>query len=134
MGIDAAEDVSASERGSIRRWAETGFGNKPFHVTRGWFILTFVVLLQWGFFAAFVSREVAPDYPIGYDQSAYLMQTYDTFHHIVKDGLRDGLKYGLSMNLPQGKMMNPQAGVLLLLTGPSRLGALSLNFFCISPP
>jgi hypothetical protein len=76
----------------------------------------------------FFKRELAWAYPTGWDQAVYLSRAYDTFDSIVKDGLLAGLLHGLRMITPTGMMMHLQTGLLLLVTGPSRLSALSINF------
>src|SRR5262249_47170175 len=91
-------------------------------------IVALIVIAQWRFFCSFAKREILTTYPIGYDQSVYLAQAYGTFDHLLNDGVWRGIKYGLSMKLPQGTLMHVQASLLLLLTGPTRLGAISLNF------
>jgi hypothetical protein len=93
-----------------------------------WMAVAIALALQWSFFSAFLNREVLWAYPTGYDQSYYLAQTYETFDHMLKEGLWNGLTHGLLMKTPQGKMIHLQASLLMLLTGPSRMSALTLNF------
>ena len=97
-------------------------------VSYGWLAVVVLLMLQWGLFRVFAEREIVSAYPTGFDQSMYLSETYATFDHMVKDGLGSGLKYGILMNLPQGKMMHLQGALLFLLIGPSRLSAMALNF------
>ena len=110
------------------REPSVAFFGRELAVPVGWLVILLLLLLEWALFVQFANRELLGAYPTSYDQSVYLSQAYETFDHIIKDGLVGGLRHGLLMKLPQGKMMHLQAGLLLLVGGPNRLTALSINF------
>jgi hypothetical protein len=94
----------------------------------GWVVVALLLVVEWALFVRFFERELAPAYPTGYDQAAYLGQTYETYDVMVRDGLRAGLVHGIKMAVANNLMLHLQGALLLLVTGPNRLGALSLNF------
>ena len=94
----------------------------------GWVIVALLLVLQWAMFVRFTHRELLGAYPTGHDQAVYLSQTYEVFDFIAKEGLSDGVRHGLFMRLPQGTMLHVQGALLMLLGGPNRVTALSLNF------
>jgi hypothetical protein len=94
----------------------------------GWLVLGGLLVLEWALFAQYARRDIVWAYPTSYDQSRYLGEAYETYEGILKKGLGPGLWDAATRRTPQGMMLRPQAGLLFLLTGPSRLGALSLNF------
>lgn len=128
----AGEAACASRTEDHSSSTSTSFFGRPAAIPLGWFALALLLALQWALFVQFVNRELLWAYPGSYDQAVYLSQTYETFDQIVKDGLLGGLRHGLMMKLPQGKMMHLQAALVLLLAGPNRLAALSINFFYLA--
>jgi hypothetical protein len=94
----------------------------------GWLVLGVLLALEWALFAQYARRDIVWAYPTSYDQSQYLAGAYETYETILAKGLGPGLWDAAARRAPQGMMLRPQAGLLFLLTGPSRLGALSLNF------
>jgi hypothetical protein len=105
---------------------DTGRSGSPSRA--GWLVLTLLLVLEWGLFSQYVRREIAWAYPTSYDQTVYLAQAYETYQGVLDHGLAAGLWEGASRRTPQGMLLRPEAALLFLLTGPSRLGALSLNF------
>jgi hypothetical protein len=94
----------------------------------GWAAVGALLLVQYGLFRQCALREVAWAYPGNYDQTVYLTQSYDTYEQVRARGVYDGLKYGYYLRTPTGALLHLQAALLFLLLGPSRLGALTLNF------
>ena len=76
----------------------------------------------------FAQRELVGGHPIGFDQIMYLDRSYTTFEQMLTHGPIQGFIYGLRLPVSQGIMIHPQAALLFLLIGPSRLSALFLNF------
>jgi len=87
-----------------------------------------LLVIEYVLFRDHVQCEIAWAYPTGYDQCAYLSQSYEIYERIVQGGLRQGLAHGVAMPVPNGMMLHVQGGLLFLLLGPSRLSALTLNF------
>ena len=100
----------------------------------GWGFVLLVLLAQFGLFRQFALREVVWSYPANFDQLAYLEQSYQTYERILDHGLIGGLQEGMGLHfghLPlnaAGATLHLQAAVFYLMTGPSRLAALSINF------
>lgn len=120
----------------------------------GWISLAAWLLIQCALFREFARREVVWSYPPYHDQLTYLGASYDTLERILDHGLYAGLSESeafrhlnaadLEPNVaflpprrqsdpnaplsPNGAIMPNEAAMLFLLTGPSRLNALMLNF------
>lgn len=100
----------------------------------GWLLVIALLLAQFGLWRQFALREVVWAYPPYFDQLAYLEQSYQTYERILDHGLIMGLEEGMGLrfgHLPMnaaGATLHLQAAVLYLMTGASRLCALSLNF------
>ena len=94
----------------------------------GWVLVGAIVLLQWGTFTGFANREITWAYPAHFDQTVHLGLSYQTFEQMLNQGLLSGLWAGLTAQVPQGNLLHPQAALLYLLRGPSRLSALTLNW------
>jgi hypothetical protein len=94
----------------------------------GWLVVGVLLLIQFSLFYQFAQREVVWAYPTNYDQTVDLMGSYITYEHVLSDGLLSGLSSGLLIPSPRGTMLYPQASILFLLLGPSRMTALTLNF------
>jgi hypothetical protein len=97
-------------------------------IISGWLVVGVLLLIQFGLFYQFAQREVVWAYPTNYDQNVDLMGSYITYEHVLTDGLLSGLFSGLLFPSPRGTMLYPQASILFLLLGPSRMTALTLNF------
>jgi hypothetical protein len=93
----------------------------------GWGAVAVLLVLQYALFRQFVTREIAWAYPAHHDQIVYLLQAYDTHEHVLDEGLRRGLAYGLHLPSPNGCLIHVEAALLFLLTGATRLGALTVN-------
>jgi hypothetical protein len=100
----------------------------PRRISRGWLLFAFLILLQYGAFRQRAEREVTWAYATHFDQNLLLLNSYDTFEEIRKSGVAAGLRYGLTLETPQGKVLPLQAAVLSLFLGASRLTALTLIF------
>jgi hypothetical protein len=94
----------------------------------GWVLVAAIVLLQWGTFVQFADREITWAYPAHFDQTVFLGLSYQTFEHMLNQGLLAGLWQGLTAQVPQGNLLHVQAALLYLVRGPSRLSALTLNW------
>jgi hypothetical protein len=94
----------------------------------GWLLMGLLLILEYGLFRQYAEREIVWGYPIAYDQTMYLAQSYTTFEHILRAGLHQGLVFGLERPIPNGMMLHVQAALLYPFLGPSRLSALTLNF------
>jgi hypothetical protein len=95
---------------------------------RGWLIVGLLLVIQFGLFYQFAQREVVWAYPTNYDQNVDLMGSYVTYENVLTDGFLPGLLDGLLIPSPRGTLLYPQASILFLLLGPSRMSALTLNF------
>ena len=94
----------------------------------GWFLFLLLLLLQWSLFLHYVQREILWGHPMSFDQITYLARSYGTFDQMLMQGPLQGFVYGLRMPVAQGVMIHPQAALLFLVIGASRLSALTLNF------
>jgi len=94
----------------------------------GWIGIGLLIVCEWGLFRQFAQREITWAYPANYDQVQYLSQSYRTYQQMLDQGVGPGLWYALDMTVPQGMLIHPQAALLFFVVGPSRLGALTLNF------
>ncbi len=93
-----------------------------------WLLLTGLLLVQFLLFRQFVEREIAWMMPRSFDQSAYLLHSYQTYEVMVERGLWKGLETGLRQPVPNGLLLHVQGALMHFLFGPSRMSALSLNF------
>jgi hypothetical protein len=95
-----------------------------------WSAVALGVVLQYALFRAHALREVVWSYPAAHDQCYFLAISYDTYEHIVNDGLTAGLRHGMTLDPlpPSGALLHLQAAVLYLFLGPGRLSALTLTF------
>ena len=94
----------------------------------GWAVLALLLVLEWALFSQYARREIVWAYPACSDQTVYLGEAYETYQAVLDRGLVAGLWEGVRRRTPQGMLLRPEAALLFLLTGPSRLSALSLNF------
>jgi hypothetical protein len=94
----------------------------------GWALLALVLCGHWLLFAAYVRREVAWWYPPNYDQTAVLQLTYSTYEEIRRDGPWPALVHALRTLPPTGATLHLEAAFLFVLTRPSRLAALAINW------
>jgi hypothetical protein len=92
-----------------------------------WAAVGLLLLVQWALFRQYALREVVWGYPENNDQVAYLRLAYMTYERVLEQGLARGLAWGFMARQPNGAMLHVQAPLLFLVTGPSRLSALSLN-------
>lgn len=93
-----------------------------------WVLIAAALLAQYVLFRGFVQREVAPAYPGMYDQAAYLYMTYSLHENIRDHGFGAGAQAAWTQRMPQTLLFMAEGALLMLLTGGSRLGALSLGF------
>src|SRR5262245_32360587 len=94
-----------------------------------WGAFATLLLFQWALFRQYVEREIATFVPRGFDQASYLEDSYRTHEVMLSEGFVRGVRFGLKRPLANGLLLHVQAAVLYLLFGPTRLTALSLNFF-----
>src|SRR5262245_49244989 len=94
-----------------------------------WGAFATLLLFQWALFRQYVEREIASFVPRGFDQATYLEESYRTYEAMLSKGFFRGIQYGLHRPFANGLLLHVQAAVLYLLFGPTRLAALSLNFF-----
>ena len=115
-------------------WSELDSRRQRRRNTICWLFVVALLAAQFGLWRQYVLREVAWAYPTNFDQLAYLEQSYQTYERILSHGLITGLEEGMGLkfgHLPMnaaGATLHLQAAVLYLMTGASRLSALSLNF------
>jgi hypothetical protein len=95
---------------------------------RGWVVVALLLLLQFGLFFQFAHREVVWGYPTCHDQTVYLLQSYETYQHILDEDLLRGLSHGSRIFGATTAVFHLQASLLFLVLGPSRFSALVLNF------
>ena len=93
-----------------------------------WLTILALVVVEYGFFAQLVQREIAWFIPTGYDQCTYLEVTYSVHGKIVSAGLLKGIEQGLQVPLPNGAFFHILAALLCLVLGASRLTVLTVNF------
>jgi hypothetical protein len=99
---------------------------------RGWWILVLLLLLEAGLYGQHALRDVVSGHPLGYDQSAYLTKSYRIYDSFRTDGLGTGLRKAFKEPAPTGMLQPILAALLYLVVGPSRLGALTLNFLAFA--
>lgn len=97
-------------------------------LSAGWALFAALLLLQYLVFVHRAQREITWAYPMHFDQTGYLAQSYETFEVMRHEGLFRGVLHGLKVNAAQGKLLHLQAACLYLFLGASRLSALTLNF------
>lgn len=90
-------------------------------------VLAGVLLIQAVVLHMAASRDVAPYVPRGFDQVQYLTESYRAYEQVRDHGLIDGLANTLALPRVQGWLVQLEATMLFLLTGPGRLAALDLN-------
>ncbi|HZU36936.1 MAG TPA: hypothetical protein VFA18_13540, partial [Gemmataceae bacterium] len=124
-----------SPTGAPASSADESLRARPTAINRlAWAAIVLLLLVQFGMFRQFALREVVWSYPAYNDQLAYLEQSYQTYEKILDHGLIDGVLEGMGIHFGHlrmnaaGATLHVQAAVLYLLTGPSRMSALTLNF------
>lgn len=103
------------------------FTNRKYNIY-GWFVFLTLIVIEYVIFRAYVLREVAPYYPTGYDQSAYLSSAYWQYELLKKQGVIVWLRQSLIQSSATGILMPIQSVLFFLFFGASRLSALSINF------
>jgi hypothetical protein len=94
----------------------------------GWLLLVLLCCGHWLLFAEYVRREIAWCYATGYDQTTLLALAYGTYDRIQRHGLLAELTHALTTLPPIGAALHLEAALLFLLTRPSRLKALGVNW------
>jgi hypothetical protein len=94
----------------------------------GWLLLVLLCCGHWLLFAEYVRREIAWCYATGYDQTTLLYLAYGTYEAILRDGPVAALAHALRTPPPIGATVHLEAAFLFLLTRPSRLKALGVNW------
>jgi hypothetical protein len=94
-----------------------------------WVGLALLILIQYGLFRQCVEREVAGFYPPNSDQLVYLCRSYEAYQDISVHGPFHAFRdLFLGPSGGSGVMIEPEATLLYLVLGPSRLTALTVNF------
>ena len=83
---------------------------------------------HWLLFAAYVRREIAWAYAPNFDQTSGLFIAYRTWEDVLQHGLATGLADALRRSPPNGATLHLEAVLVFLLTGPSRLASLAVNW------
>jgi hypothetical protein len=94
----------------------------------GWGLLALVLCAHGLLFAAYVRREIAWTYAPHYDQTAVLQLAYNTYEEIRRDGPWPAFTHAVRTLPPTGALLHLEAAFLFVLTGPSRLAALGVNW------
>jgi len=94
----------------------------------GWGLLSLLVCAHWLLFAQYVRREIAGSYARHFDQTTLLHLAYGTYEGIRRDGPVAELPQALRRLPPIGATLHLEAAFLFLLTRPSRLAALAVNW------
>jgi hypothetical protein len=121
-------DTSTVSAAIERSGAQPQMAGQAWHGIVGWIGVSLLLVLEYGLFRQYAEREVIWAYPGHYDQTVYLACSYETFEHVLDDGVLSGLAHGLGLHIPNGTLLHLQAGLLYLLLGASRLSALTINF------
>jgi hypothetical protein len=116
-------------RPAARRFLHLAGRAPSWRTTLAWAGVALGLLLEYGLFRQYALREIVWAYPAVHDQTQYLTVSYDIYEHLLNDGFKSGLNYGLHLPAPTGMLLHVQAAVLFLFLGPGRLSALTLNFF-----
>ena len=124
--------------GSAAR-SPTAIARRPSHravqINRAaWCAIVLLVIAQGILFRHHAMREIVWAYPPDHDQLTYLEESYQTYEEFLHRGI-GGLAEGLGLRAgpvrlsPSSATLNLQAALIYSAAGPSRLSAISLNFF-----
>jgi hypothetical protein len=75
-----------------------------------------------------VRRNLSWFSPLGFDQTYYLWTSYQTHEFMQAHEPADSVVAAVKQNQIQGSLLQWMAGALFLMTGPTRIAALALNF------
>lgn len=89
-----------------------------------WPIIALECLLLW----RYVSTQVAPFYPTGFDQTRYLAESYRLFEALRSGNFKPLAALIFGPMYPNGIAFQIQGALLALLLGAGRASLLSLNF------
>lgn len=92
-----------------------------------WLVVLSFIILEYVLFRSYVLREITGYYPANFDQANYLFHSYSVFENIQQHGLIDTLQRGYG-RLATSTLFNFQTACFFLISGASRLSALSINF------
>jgi hypothetical protein len=93
-----------------------------------WLIaLGILLVIEIQIFHSFVAQDVVGFLPTGYDQAAYLTDTYQIYESMHTNGLVAGFAGALVRPAPQGILLGPLTALVYAVLGPVRLSALDLN-------
>ena len=93
-----------------------------------WGLFAGLVVVQFVLFRRHAVREVVWAYPDHYDQAFYLQQAYALYERMQAVGCWHALVEHIAAPRPQGVLFPVPAAFLFLLTGPSRLAAVTTGF------
>jgi hypothetical protein len=108
------------------------FLNAPVSLSYGWLFFALFLCLQFALFFQSATRQLAFIYPTGWDQTAYLSESFEIYDQMQTDGIGRGLLRAVTAPIPQGKLLQIEAAVLFLFTRPSRISAWGLNFLYLA--
>lgn len=91
-----------------------------------WLLLISLLIVEYCIFRNYVLRDIAPFYPVAYDQTFYLSISYQLYENMITHGIIKGLAQFHLMS--QSFFFCIQAAFFFLLFGASRLSALTINF------
>jgi hypothetical protein len=91
-----------------------------------WLILPALLLLEYSLFYHYISRNIITHYPQMVDQANYLYWSYGLYENILHKGFFTAISQ--QFLIPTSSLFLLQAAFFFLLTGASRVAALSLNF------
>jgi hypothetical protein len=98
----------------------------------GWWALVVLVLLEAGLYRQYVLHEVVPLPPAFVDQTVYLGKSYRIHQSFRDHGLRPTLVKAFTEPCPNGVLQPIAAALVYFVSGPSRLGALTVNFLAFA--
>lgn len=98
---------------------------------RARWVLTTILLGEAYLFYGFVAHFVAPYFPDGFDQTAYLMQSYWLFEEFWENGWTAIYNY-VRASPATGFLLQAVAASTFSITGPTRIAALGLNFLAFA--
>src|SRR5262245_58593549 len=110
--LDSAAAAAQEQPADRAAWSAFGLG----------------ALVQLAAWIAYAEARVVPHYPGGHDQAATLARAYSSYQRLLDFGLLPGFLANLRLPSANGSLLADAAALWFLFVGPSRLGALSLNF------
>ena len=91
-------------------------------------LLAVSLAFQWWLFSSHVRRDVAPVPAVYYEQLASLAVAYEGYEQARSEGALEALRGVMASEHPLGLLLPTGGWAVFLASGPSRLGALAVNF------